>query len=144
MRTSLLAVSALVLLTSVGLAQNKKEIVKATKTVRGTFLGFEQGDYVHAVIKDAKGQRQSFFIGAPGVDFYLAVNKGKRGSFTYQVVNCYIEEAGGRMDIDRLESARIGKQSSVSWWTNLKKRMSLDAINKKFEPLVARATLSGG
>ncbi len=124
--------------------QSKKEIIKATKTVRGTFLGFEVGDYVHAVIKDTKGQERSFYIGGPGLDFYLAKNVKKSGTFTFQVVNCFIEEAGGRMDIERMKSARIGSQSSEAWWKSIRKKMSLDSINKKFEPLVGKATLNGG
>ena len=136
--------TALLLTTSVAQAQSKKEVIKATKTVRGTFLGFEVGDYVHAVIKDSKGQRRSFYIGGAGVDLYLSNHVKKSGTFTYQLVNCFMEEAGGRVDIERLQSAKIGAQSSVTWWKSIRKRMSLDAINEKYQPMVNKATLNGG
>lgn len=122
---------------------SKKEIVKSTHTIRGKLLRFEMGDYVHVVIKDSKGKERSFFLGGVGLDFYLAATAGKSGSFTYQKVNAYIEEAGGRMDLDRLESARIGKQGSVSWWKSLTKRMNVDDINKKYQPMVDKLTKNG-
>lgn len=143
MQKGLLALTVIALACSSALGQSKKEIIKETRTMRGTFLGFETGDYVHAVIRDSKGMRRSFFIGEPGLDFFLASNRNKNGSFTYQIVNCYIEEAGGREDIERLTKVTFGKLSSTTWWRSLKKKMSLDAINKKYEPLVNKADITG-
>lgn len=146
MKASRLVLLLLVLaLASFAPAQvSKKEIVKSTHTVRGKLVRFEMGDYVHVVIKDTKGKERSFFLGGVGLDFYLAANAGKSGSFTYQKVNAYVEEAGGRMDLERLESARIGKQGSVSWWKSLIKRMNVDDINKKYQPMVDKLTKNGG
>lgn len=122
---------------------NQKEIIKGTYTIRGKFLRFEVGDYVHAVIKDAKGKERSFYLGGVGLDFYLAINAAKSGSFTYQKVNAHIEEAGGRIDLERMESAKIGKQGSDSWWKSQLKKMSVDDINKKYQPLVDKLTKNG-
>ena len=122
---------------------NQKEIIKGTHTIRGKFLRFEVGDYVHAVIKDSKGKEMSFYLGGVGLDFYLAINAAKTGSFTYQKVNAYVEEAGGRIDFHRIESAKFGKQGSVSWWKSQLKKMSVDDINKKYQPLVDKLTKNG-
>jgi hypothetical protein len=119
---------------------DKREIIKATHILKGKFVGFEVGDYVHAIVKDSKGKERSFFIGEPGLDFYLALNAKKNGSFTYQVVDAYIEEAGGRMVIERMSLAKVGRTSSYAWWKSTTKKSNLDAINKKYQPLVDKLT----
>ena len=43
-------------------ADNQKDIIKATRWLSGTVTGFETGDYLHALVKDSKGQERSFFI----------------------------------------------------------------------------------
>lgn len=145
LRTAALVTSLLVAASLTVAAQNKPgpDKVKRTYTVRGTFVGFEVGDYVHAIIKTSKGER-TFFIGGAGLDYYLAEKGKKSGTFTVQVVDSYIEEAGGRMEIDRISAARIGKQSSAAWWSATRRKMSLDAISKKYEPMVQKLVRNGG
>lgn len=142
-RLLLLLVVLLFGLTSV-LAQDKNEKVKSTKTITGKFVGFESGDYLHAIIKDSKGEEVTFFIGGVGLDFFLATHANKSGSFTYQNVEVYMEEAGGRVTIERLTKAKVGKETSTSWWAALRKKMSLDAINKKYQPAVEKLTRNPG
>lgn len=124
--------------------QNKKDIVKSTHSFKGSLVGFETGDYVHAIIKDAKGHERTFFIGGAGLDYYMAVNAKKPGTFTYQVVDSYIEEAGGRMVIERLTKAKIGKVDSKAWWKAQMKGSSWEKLSKKYEPLVSKLTRNGG
>lgn len=145
---SISASIALLLLSQAAVAQNakpidKKEVVKSTHTIKGRVIGFEVGDYVHAIIKDAKGKERSFFIRATGLDYYLALNAKKNGTFTYQVVDCYIEEAGARMTIERISIAKIGKVSSTSWWKSASKKASMEAIAAKYQPMVDKLTKNG-
>lgn len=127
-----------------GFAQDKSEKVKSTKTITGKFVAFESGDYLHAVIKDSKGEEVSFFIGGVGMDFFLATHAKKTGTFTYQEVEVYMEEAGGRITIARLSKAKVGKETDASWWAAQRKKLSLDAINKKYQPAVDKLIRKGG
>jgi hypothetical protein len=143
---SALILSSLLLVTTANVGAQSKpapDRVKRTFTVRGTFVGFEQGDYMHAIIKTSKGER-TFFIGGAGLDYYLAVNGKKSGTFTIQLVDTFMEEAGGRQEIERMSVARIGKQSSTAWWSAIRKRMSLDAISQKYDPMVQKLVRNGG
>ncbi len=120
-------------------ADNQKDIIKATKWLRATPIGFETGDYLHAVVKDSKRQERSFFIGAPGVEYFLALHKGKSLVITYQIVSSYIPEAGGRQEIERIKSAKYGKLDSAAWWKAQLKKHSWEELEKKYSPLIYKA-----
>lgn len=142
-RLTLLLVAALAV--TAAPAQDKgKEIVKSTRWFSGRFVGFEVGDYVHAIFKDSKGKERTFYIGEPGLDFFLALNVKKSGTFTYQNVNAYMEEAGGRVDFERLTAAKIGRQTAASWWKAQVKKLGVDGVNKKYQPVVDKLTRNGG
>jgi hypothetical protein len=71
-----------------------------TGSAEGTFVGIEQGDYAHFLIKDKKGQDDSFIILRPdkSVQAYLdnpARLKGRRVRVHWKEQT--IPEAGGRM-----------------------------------------------
>ncbi len=120
-------------------ADDQKDIIKSTRWLRGKPVSFEVGDYVHAIVKDSKGQERSFFIGAPGVEYFLALHKGKSLVITYQVVDSYIQEAGGRQEIDRIKSAKYGKLDSAAWWKAQLKKHTWEELEKKYSPLIYKA-----
>jgi hypothetical protein len=96
-------------LASTGLAKDK---VLASGTTDGVFLRTETGDYVHFVIKDAKGQEQSFFIvkGDGTVEKFVkapARYKGRKVRVKWQEVMSNIPEAGGPMKIRQVTSASL-------------------------------------
>jgi hypothetical protein len=78
---------------------------KAPKgSTEGTFAGIEQGDYAHFLIKDKKGQRESFFILRPdrSVQSYLDNGdelKGRKVRVFWEERNENIPEAGGKQQI---------------------------------------------
>jgi hypothetical protein len=78
---------------------------KASKgSTEGTFAGIEQGDYAHFLIKDKKGQRESFFILRPdrSVQSYLDNGdelKGRKVRVFWEERNENIPEAGGKQQI---------------------------------------------
>ena len=116
--------------------------VKATRTLRGSFVGFEMGDYMHAEIRKANRKRVSFFMGQPeSLRYFLAANKGKPLLLTYQVVDSYIPEAGGVETIERLVSAKAGTESDASWWRRIRRTSDLDTLRKRYDTLVDRATI---
>jgi|GEM_PF-2167949 len=127
-------------------AQNKsakkppKDVILKTETVTGKFVGFETGDYVHALITPKKGETFSVFIRGYGLDYFLAVNANKTGLFTIQTAKTYIEEAGGVIEIDRVTSAKFGKTTFAGWWKATRKSMTPAQIDKKYEPLVRKLT----
>ena len=114
--------------------------IKAVKTVTGKFVRFEQGDYIHADIKKSNGKTESYWMGGDGLEYFMALNYGKTMVFTYEVVDSYIPESGGRMVIERLKSAKMGSQSSDKWWKDLRKKYTFEQIDKKYADLVQKYT----
>jgi hypothetical protein len=117
--------------------------IKATKTVTGTFKGFEVGDYMHAVIVRSNGKEDSFFLGhAESLQYFLVSHKRQQLTITYQVVDSYIEEAGGVQRIERISAVRAGTLTDVAWWKNERKGKSLAKLRKKYDDMVANAQLN--
>lgn len=131
-----------VLAVGAAFAQEKqqKDVVKSTHTFTGKVTGFEVGDYMHVMLVDSKGKTHSYFLGADGLDFYCAVNAKKTGTFTYQVIETFIPEAGGRQTIEQLSNAKVGKVDYKTWWASEKKKMSRDKLESKYRPLVDKLT----
>jgi hypothetical protein len=130
--------------TNVSFAQSRSRAdkVKATKTVKGHFKGFQQGDYMHVVITKQNGSEDSFFLNqSEGLQYFLVAHKDKPLVFTYQVVQTYIPEAGGRQTITRLVGARSGELTDKAWWQKQKAGSSLSKLRKKYEDMVAQSTL---
>lgn len=119
-----------------------KDRVKSVKTIAGTLVGFEIGDYEHVTIRTLNGKKLSFFIAKPGLDYFLVANKSQRALLTYQVVDSFVPENGGVMTIERLVSAKIGNQSFEQWWQQLNQKYSSDEIEKRYGPLVLKYQLN--
>lgn len=110
----------------------KRDKVIATRSATGTLKGFEVGDYVHAVIKLANGKENSYFIGAQGLDYFLALHKNQPLVLTYQIVDSYIPEAGGTERIERLSGARAGKLTYAAWWKKMRAKHSVAQLDKMY------------
>jgi hypothetical protein len=123
-------------------AAQRRDRVIATRTARGTLKGFEVGDYVHAVIKLQNGKEESFFIGGNGVDYFLALHKDEPLVITYQVVDSYIPEAGGRQRIERISGVRAGGETSAAWWRKARAKNSVSQLEKKYGGLVEQLRLN--
>lgn len=122
-------------------AQNRDKVV-ATKSASGTLKGFEVGDYMHAVIKLTNGSEASYFIGQPGLDYFLAEHKDKPLVLTYQIVDSYIPEAGGSQRIERLSGARAGALTYAAWWKKQRAKHSFEQLEKKYGPVVEKLRLN--
>jgi hypothetical protein len=123
-------------------AQQHRDKVISTRTVKGSLKGFEVGDYVHAVIKLQNGKEDSYFIGSPGLDYFLALHKGEPLTLTYQVVDSYIEEAGGVQRIERLSGARAGRLTYAAWWKNMRAKHSFAQLDKMYGSLTEKYRLN--
>ncbi len=122
-------------------AQNDKpEKIKAIKTITGKFTQFVVGDYIHAIIKKQNGKTRIFFLDSYDIQYFLVLNRGKTMTFTYQIVDSYIQENSGRMIIERMTSARIGQLTFEKWWKDLRKKFSEKQIEKKYSALVEKHT----
>ena len=120
----------------------KRDRVIATKTITGTLKGFEVGDYVHAVIKLPNDKENSYYIGGQGADYFMALHKDEQLVITYQIVDSYIPEAGGKTRIERIKSVRAGKLTSDAWWKKLRAKNSFDQLDKRYGPLVEKLRLN--
>lgn len=121
--------------------KNKPDKVKAVKTVTGKFVSFEQGDYFHADIKNSKGKTLSFWLGGERcLECFIALNQGKTMTFTYEIVDTYIPESGGRMVIERIKTAKAGSLTFEKWWKDLRKQYSAEQIENKYSSLVDKFT----
>jgi hypothetical protein len=121
--------------------ENKKpEKIKAVKTINGKFINFVMGDYVYVKIKKNDGKVKSFTIGDYGLDYFLAEYKGKPMSFTYEIVDTYVTEAGGNVIVERLASAKFGTLTYERWIKQLMKKYTYEQIEKNYEALVNKYT----
>jgi len=117
--------------------------IKATKTVAGSFKGFEVGDYMHAVITKTNGKEVSFFLGHnESIQYFLVTHKGQQLTITYQIVDSYIEEAGGVQRIERISSVRAGTLTDAAWWRQQRKGSSVSKLRTKYDEMVAKAQLN--
>ncbi len=121
--------------------KTKGERVVSVKTVSGRTVGFEMGDYQHVEVRLTNGRRKSFFIFKPGLDYFLAVNKAKLLQLTYEVADVHIPEAGGIQRVERLRSAQFGNVTYESWWKAAKARYTIEQLDNKYGPLVAKYKL---
>ena len=79
--------------------------------LEGKFLRVEQGDYVHLVVRDAKGEERTFFVG-PDRSFESLLEhperlRGTRVRVRWHTVKRNIPEAGGPMDIEEALSLQV-------------------------------------
>jgi len=117
--------------------------IKATKTVIGSFKGFEVGDYMHAVITKTNGKEVSFFLGHnESIQYFLVTHKGQQLTITYQIVDSFIEEAGGVQRIERISAVRAGTLTDAAWWRQQRKGSSVSKLRAKYDEMVAKAQLN--
>jgi uncharacterized cupredoxin-like copper-binding protein len=115
--------------------------VKATRTVKGYFTGFEVGDYLHALIKTSAGSEISFFVTQRGMKYFLALHKGQPMEFTYQVVDTYLPEPDDIETIKRLVATKVGDETYSNWWRQIKARLTMRQIQETYDPMVQAAII---
>ncbi|MFP5284569.1 MAG: hypothetical protein ACLGI9_02415 [Thermoanaerobaculia bacterium] len=112
--------------------------IRETKSLTGTFLGFEAGDYLHAVIRQPDGKTASFFL-ERGMELFLVDHRNEPLELTYQVVDTDVPEAGGVTTIERLSAIRAGDQTFADWWKTAEPRF--DELLNEYQPRIEEATL---
>ncbi|MCW5942040.1 MAG: hypothetical protein KIS66_07395 [Fimbriimonadaceae bacterium] len=122
---------------------DKKDKVLSTKTVTGTVIGFEVGDYVHVVVKDAKGKEGSYYAGPFPTHYFLAAHVNKPLKLTVNKVSSFFEEAGERMEVERIDGASYGKLSVAAWWKAERKKASEKKLIDKYEKAIAKLNRAG-
>jgi hypothetical protein len=124
---------------TVAFAQKKRaDKVISVQTVDGRTIGFQMGDYQHVEIRRTNGRRKSFFIFKGGLDYFLAVNKNSPVTYTYEVADVNIPESGGITRVERLVSAKVGNLRFETWWKRVRANSSVEELDKKYGPLVAK------
>lgn len=94
-------------------------MVYDSTTVSGTFLGFEVGDYIHPVIRDARGKILSFWSTNHLMDYFLSCHINERVILDIEEVDCYIMEVGDVMRIFRVIGAGTETVSFSHWRDSL-------------------------
>ncbi|MBV9211287.1 MAG: hypothetical protein JOZ52_11685 [Acidobacteria bacterium] len=126
-----------------GPVRHPKDKIKATKTIKGTFKGFEVGDYIHAVITKTNGEEVSFYLPQnESVQYFLVAHKGEPLTLTYHVMSSYIEEAGGMQTIERLAVVKSGAETDAAWWKKQRTSSSVSKLRKKYDAMVDEARLN--
>ena len=122
------------------LAQAKRpaDKVRAVRTTRGTLMNFEMGDYLHANFRTTARNPLNLFVMKPGLEYFLAVHKGKSMTLKYEIVDTYIPEADGVMKIERLASAKVGTVTYEDWWKSTEEKYPGDQAHKKYGSLVEK------
>lgn len=104
-------VSVLLCFLVVAAAETRGESRATTGSTEGTFVGIEQGDYAHFLIKDKKGKDDSFIVLRPDKSVQLYLDnptklKGRRVRVHWKVQT--IPEAGGKMKTVTKVESRTG------------------------------------
>jgi hypothetical protein len=120
--------------------RNPDKII-ATKTIQGKFMGFESGDYLHAVIETIDGKKDSFLIRPPGMEYFLVLYKDLPLEATYQIADAYVPEVGGGQRIEQLIAAKAGAVTYASWWKSTKRKFTMEQLEKKYGGLIDKATI---
>ena len=121
---------------SLAIAQKKSgEKVISTKTIQGRTIGFQTGDYQHVDIRRTNGRRKSFFVWKAGLDYFLAVHKNSLVTYSYEVADVNLPEAGP-IRLERIVSARVGNMTFEKWWKKERAAGSVEELDKKYGPLV--------
>jgi hypothetical protein len=114
--------------------------VISTHAFQGKFLGFCEGDYRHVGFQPKDKKAQWFFLwmrSPPGLDYFLATQKGQWVRGRYEVTDTYITEAGGRQVIEVLVDAAVEATSYGAWYKNQGPAMfGNGAVHERFEKLV--------
>ncbi|MBS1720328.1 MAG: hypothetical protein JST35_07775 [Armatimonadetes bacterium] len=126
------------LLLAAAISVHAQDKVLKTRTVKGSLVKFETGDYLHAIIKTGKTKTESFFLAKPGLEYFLALNAKKPGVFTIEHARTKIEEAGGMVDIDRISDAKFGKLTYKAWYAATRKKMTPEQMDKTYGPLIGK------
>lgn len=121
--------------------QPSSETVRETKGLTGEFIGFEAGDYLHAVIRQPDGTTASFFL-ERGMELFLVDHRNQPLELTYQVVDTEIPEAGGITTIERLHAIRAGDQTFADWWKTAEPNFG--KLLDEYQPRIEKATLPPG
>lgn len=122
-------------------AQPAPETIRETKSLTGEFIGFEAGDYLHAVIRQPDGKTASFFL-ERGMELFLVDHQNQPLELTVQVVDTDIPEAGGVTTIERLSAIRAGDQTFAEWWKTAEP--SFGTLLDEYQPRIEEATLEPG
>jgi len=92
--------------------------VLKSETVEGSFVRWDQGDYVWAALKLKDREEIGAWADAP-VGYFLQAHKGRPLTLRVETVMEDIPEAGGEMEIQRVADARLGSLTVQSWWAGL-------------------------
>ena len=124
--------------TSAPAEQPAPDTVRETKTLTGELIGFEAGDYLHAVIRQPDGSSASFFL-ERGMEIFLVDHQSQPLELTYQVVDTDIPEAGGITTIERLHAIKARDQTFADWWKTAEPNFG--KLLDEYQPRIEKATL---
>jgi hypothetical protein len=113
--------------------------VKATKSLSGKFVGFEAGDYLHAVFARPDGTKESFFL-ERGMEIFLVDHANQPMELEVQTVETDSPESGGITEIDRLHAIRAGGVTFADWWKTAEPRFG--KLLDEYQTRIDKATLA--
>jgi hypothetical protein len=100
------------------------------RTVIGTFVRFEQGDYVHPVIAASDGDTLSFWLPdeEPLLGIYLAETRGRQMEFVIRATKSYIQEIDSWIICDQVVDAIQDGLGFGQWLSELTDSLSSEQI----------------
>jgi len=99
-------------------SESKPDKLISTKTITGEFVGFQEGDYLHAIVRTAKGEIIGFFTN--GEECFLASNKDKKLIISYNMVKHYFPEGGDYFPASFITNIKTSDQKTTSWTKSTK------------------------
>ncbi len=119
---------------------NPDKIIKSD-LIKGNLIGFEIGDYCHAVIRTDKKDTLSFFVNEL-LTYYLVENIKNNSEFKYNKINRYFEEGGGYYIIEVLDFAKTDSSNFNQWIKNFINKSNTEKFKKKYNKLIDKYTIN--
>lgn len=120
----------------VGCQGGAKPEESAGTKVSGELLGFEVGDYVHAIVKDDKGTETSYYIGDYPLNYFLAAHVGKKLDLELETKMTFLEEAGQEVETTKIAKASFKGTDVAAWWKKELESATEEELKKKYDALI--------
>jgi len=104
--------------------------------VSAELLGFAVGDYVHAIVKDEKGEEVSFYIGDYPMPYFLAAHVGKKLDLELETKMTFLEEAGQEVETTKITKASFEGTDVAAWWKKELESASEEELQKKYDAVI--------
>lgn len=110
--------------------------VVARRSISGRLARFEEGDYLHVVVKSKDGRETSFFLGTEAC--FLAENYDQTLAIRFVQVERYFPEGGGYYRANLIQSITVSRRKAKWKATGVSSSQGADSQQRCIQSLEER------